>query len=234
MGVAVLKAKLIESRVIAPEVRHFVFEVPEVEQLPYVPGQFVSFSDEIGQKKITRAYSTASPPRGNRFELCLNRVQDGFFSPKLFAMEPGEMLDMKGPLGHFILKYPPADSIFVATGTGIAPFRGILQSCLDLHPDRQFTLVFGVRYEESLLYREEFEELERKYSNFRFIPTLSRPTETWKGKTGHVQSHVLEVLGERRDMDVYICGMKAMVDEMRAQLKELGLDRKQIIFEKYD
>ena len=234
MGVAVLQARLIESREIAPEIRHFVFEVPEVEQLPYLPGQFVSFSGMFNDKKITRAYSTASPPWGNRFELCLNRVQDGFFSPYLFDMQPGATVDVKGPLGHFVLKNPPNDSIFVATGTGIAPFRSMLHAHLETNPDRQFTLVFGVRFEPSLLYRAEFEQLAKNYPNFRFLPTLSRPTEEWSGLKGHVQQHVIENLGERRDMDVYICGLKAMVDDLRLQLKELGLDRRQIIFEKYD
>ena len=62
-------ARLIESHEIANEVKHFTFEVPEVGKLPYLPGQFVSFSHEILGKKITRAYSTASPPSGNRFEI---------------------------------------------------------------------------------------------------------------------------------------------------------------------
>ena len=234
MGVAVLQARLIESREIAPETRHFVFDVPEVEQLPYVPGQFVSFSGTFKEKKITRAYSTASAPNKNQFELCLNRVQDGYFSPYLFEITPGTKLDMKGPLGHFVLKTPPNDSIFVATGTGVAPFRAMLHAHLKSHPDREFTLVFGVRYEHSLLYRAEFERMALEHPNFRFLPTLSRPDENWKGLTGHVQQHVLETLGGRTDMDVYICGLKAMVDDMRMKLKELGLDRRHIIFEKYD
>ena len=234
MGVAVLQARLVESREIAPEIRHFVFEVPEVEQLPFLPGQFVSFSGVFDDKKITRAYSTASPPRGNRFEICLNRVQDGFFSPYLFNMPVGSMVDMKGPLGHFVLKSPPNDSIFVATGTGIAPFRSMLHAHLQANSNRQFTLVFGVRFEQSLLYRAEFEQLTKSYPNFHFAPTLSRPGLEWNGRKGHVQQHVMDTIGERRDVDVYICGMKAMVDDLRSKLKELGLDRRQIIFEKYD
>lgn len=234
MEVAVLKARLVESHLIAPEIKHFVFDVPEVEHLPFVPGQFVSFSGEFGGKKITRAYSTAAPPSGNRFELCLNRVQDGHFSPLLFEMHPGDTVEMKGPLGHFVLKSPPADSIFVATGTGIAPFRSMLLGHLAGQPEQRITLVFGVRYEHSLMYRDEFERVEREYSNFKFLPVLSRPDSGWKGLTGHVQPHVMRELGERRDVDIYICGMKAMVDEMRATLKEAGLDRRHIIFEKYD
>jgi len=234
MGVAVLKARLVESHEIAPEVRHFTFDVPEVEQLPYLPGQFVSFTQDLDDKKVTRAYSTASAPSGNRFELCLNRVQGGLFSPFLFDLKPGDTVDMKGPLGFFTWRYPVSDSILVATGTGIAPFRAMLRHYLAAGGDREITLVFGVRYEESLLYRDEFEELQGRHRNFNFLPTLTRPSDSWRGRTGRVQAHTLEVLGDRRDIDVYICGLKAMVDDMRARLKELGLDRRHIIFEKYD
>ena len=219
---------------IAPEVRHFVFDVPEVEQLPYIAGQFVSFSHEFNGKHVTRAYSTASAPNGNRFELCLNRVQDGLFSPWLFEMDPGGTVEMKGPLGYFTWKHPVNDSVLVATGTGIAPFRGMLQSYLGAGGDREITLVFGVRYKESILYHEEFEEMARKHPNFRFLPTLSRCEDDWEGCRGHVQQHVMDVIGERRDVDVYICGLKLMVDDMRARLKAAGFDRKQIVFEKYD
>jgi len=234
MGVAVLKARLVESLDIAPDVKHFIFDVPEVEQLPYLPGQFVSFSKDFGDKKITRAYSTASPPSGNRFELCLNKVRDGLFSPFLFDMAPGDTVDMKGPLGFFTWRVPVSDSILVATGTGIAPFRAMLHSYLSAGGDRQISLVYGVRYEESLLYRAEFEQLAQQHANFKFLPALTRPEDTWSGLRGRVQTFALELLGERRDIDVYICGLKAMVDDMRARLKELGVDRRQIIFEKYD
>lgn len=234
MGVAILKARLIESHEIAPAIRHFVFDVPEVEQLPYLPGQFVSFTADIAGKKVTRAYSTAAEPRGNRFELCLNLVEDGLFSPLLFSMRAGDTLDMKGPLGYFVWRAPVSDSILVATGTGIAPFRGMVRQYLQSAGENQVTLIFGVRYERSLLYRAEWEKLAEDHPNFRFVPTLSRPGDNWAGCTGHVQSHVLETLGDRLDMDVYICGMKAMVDDVRQLLKAKGVDRKRIIFEKYD
>jgi NAD(P)H-flavin reductase len=141
---------------------------------------------------------------------------------------------MSGPLGYFTWRESMSDSVLVATGTGIAPFRGMLDTYLKSGIDRSVTLVYGVRYEDSLLYRSEFEAAEASNSKFQFWPTLSRPEDTWTGRRGHVQEHVLEALGDRRDMDIYICGMKAMVDDMRKQLKALGLDRKRIVFEKYD
>ena len=227
-------ARLIEFREIAPNVRHFLFETPEVQELYFTPGQFVSFTETLGGKKITRPYSIASPPDGNRFEICLNLVEDGLFSPHLFAMKPGDTVEMSAPLGYFVLRNPGKDAIFVATGTGIAPYRSMLHAYLGQGDARELTLVFGVRYQASLMYGDEFEKLEKEHPNFHFWPTLSRPGPEWKGRTGHVQPHLLEAIGGRRDLDVYICGLKLMVDDVRAILKGLGFDRKQIIFEKYD
>jgi CDP-4-dehydro-6-deoxyglucose reductase len=227
-------ARFVESRELAPDVRHFVFETPEVDQLKFTPGQFVSFHEVINGKKIIRPYSIASAPDGNRFELCLNLVPDGLFSTRLFHMQPGDTVEMGAPLGFFVLRHPERDCVFVATGTGIAPFRSILLAHVGHGIQSRITLVFGVRYETHLYYRQDFERLAREHPNFRFVPVLSRPGESWQGATGHVQPHVLEAIGDRRDLDVYICGLKLMVDDVRARLKELGFDRKQIIFEKYD
>ena len=77
----------------------------------------------------------------------------------------------------------------------------------------------------------------RTHANFRFWPTLTRPDAGWKGRQGRVQEHLAEavsLLGERRDADFYLCGLKEMVDEVRGTLKNQGFDRKQIFYEKYD
>jgi CDP-4-dehydro-6-deoxyglucose reductase len=229
-----MKARLIESTEIAPDVRHFVFEACDVERLEFTPGQFVSLMDVVNGKKITRPYSVASAPNGsNHFALCLNKLPQGIFSPHLFDLKPGDELEMRAPMGMFVVRDPARECVFVATGTGIAPFRSLLHS--HLKPGSpHFTLLFGVRYRETIMYRAEWEELAAKFPQFRFMPVLSRPDENWTGRTGHVQAHLAEAIGERRDCDVFLCGMKAMVDDVRSILKEMGFDKKQILFEKYD
>jgi ferredoxin-NADP reductase len=229
-----VKATLIETYELAPQVRHFIFGVPDVERLHFKAGQFVSFNEVLGGKKITRPYSIASLPDGNKFELCLNLVQEGLLSPFLFEMKPGDSVEMSAPLGFFVVRNPTKEAVFIATGTGIAPFRGMTPDYLSHPQAARLTLIFGVRYENSIYYRNEFEELARRHPNFSFWPTLSRPEGSWSGRSGHVQAHLLEAIGDRRDLDVYICGLKAMVDDVRAILKGLGFDRKQIVFEKYD
>ena len=229
-----MTAKLLESRELAPLVRHFVFKVEDSPSFSYVPGQFVSLTADIDGSPITRAYSFASPPNGALFELCLNRVAEGKFSPYLFDLQPGDQVQMKGPYGGFIFRQPAQDSILVGTGTGVVPFRAMLQAQLSRDNVHKFTLIFGARYKHGLLYREEFEDLAITHSNFRFWPTLSRPEAGWTGRTGHVQSHLFEAIGERRDVNVFICGLAPMVDDVRSILKGNGFDRKRIICEKYD
>jgi ferredoxin-NADP reductase len=229
-----MKATVLEFHDIAPEVRHFVFEVPEVEQLHFKAGQFVSLKETVNGKKITRPYSIVSLPDGNRFELCLNLVHEGVFTPHLFSMKAGDSIEMSAPLGFFTIRDPAKEAVFIATGTGIAPFLAMAPDYLSHPHANQLTLIFGVRHEHTIYYRDDFDALAATYPNFRFWPTLSRADSSWTGRAGHVQTHLLEAIGDRRDLDVYICGLKAMVDDVRAILKGLGLDRKQIIFEKYD
>jgi CDP-4-dehydro-6-deoxyglucose reductase, E3 len=229
-----MKARLIETAELCPEVRQFVFEAVDTDGFAFTPGQFVSLVHQFEGREVTRAYSIASAPDRNRFELCLNRVKEGVFSPWLFAMNPGDTVNMQGPLGYFVLRNPARDALFVATGTGIAPIRSILQANLAGPRTAQITLLFGARYPASILYRGEFDTMAALWPGFRFWPTVTRPDDTWQGRTGRVQQHLLEAIGDRRDIDVYICGLREMVDDVRAVLKCVGFDRKQIIVEKYD
>jgi ferredoxin-NADP reductase len=189
-------------------------------------------------REITRAYSIASPPRAdNTFDLCLNRVPEGFFSNFLCDLSEGESVPFHGPHGYFVLKNPVRDSIFIGTGTGIAPLRGMLHWLFAdpaRHQGREFWLVFGVRYESDLYYNDEFLQMARQHPNFHYIPTLSRQNPTWEGARGYVQEHVRRIAAGRTDMDAYICGLKDMVLANRDLLKELGWDRKSILYERFD
>ena len=98
----------------------------------------------------------------------------------------------------------------------------------------EFWLVFGTRYRSDLYYHEEFVQMEREYPNFHYLPTLSRDNPDWTGATGYVQEHVRRIAEGRTDMDAYICGLKDMVTANRNLLKELGWDKKSILFERFD
>lgn len=230
-----MTARLVESIELAPDIRQFTFEAVEAESLNFTPGQFASLGGKVGDKSITRAYSLAAPADGsNQFQICLNRVSDGMFSPHLFDLQPGDAVELKGILGTFGWRAPEMDSLLVATGTGIVPFRAMLAELLPQGTSRTITLLYGTRYEENILYREEFENFARAHNNFRFLPTLTRPGDGWNGLTGRVQPILLDLIGDRRDLQIYCCGLKEMVDSVRALAKEVGFDRRQLVYEKYD
>ena len=235
-----LTARLQRSVLLSPATKHLQFAVEGVHEFNFVPGQFVSIKQQRPDGKWhTRAYSLASAPRPDAtFDLCLNRVEDGFLSNWLCDLEAGAEVEFHGPHGLFTLRQPQKDAVFIATGTGIAPLRGIVHWLFD-QPERnqghQYWLVFGTRYEENLYYRDEFERIACEHANFRYLPTLSRGGEHWTGCKGYVQDHVRQIVGTRQDMQAYICGLHQMVDANRKLLKEeLGWDRKQIVFERYD
>ena len=235
---------------------HLEFSVPELDSFEYVSGQFVStVAEDASGKQQTRAYSIASAASGNRFDLCVNRVEGGFFSNRLCDLEPGQEVKFHGPHGLFTLRQPLVDCIFIATGTGIAPMRAFTQHLFpasgeDRSEGRSVWLVYGTRYPTEIYYQEYFEGLAAKHPNFHYLSSLSRADESWRGLRGYVQDHVAELLKARRnghkpvelpagepaafDIHAYICGLNNMVSANRDRLVEIGWHKKQVIFERYD
>lgn len=229
------RARLARLETLTETTKHFEFEVLGPKPFTFTAGQFISLYLRRDGLEDNRPYSLASAPLDpNRFHLCLNRVPGGHFSNYLCDLAPGALIEFEGPFGFFVLRQPPRDSVFVATGTGIAPIRGMLHELFRAGCDRHIWLLFGVRYPHTLLYRQEFEELAARHPNFHFWPTLSRAPENWSGRRGHVQEHLEPLVAQRSGVDIYVCGLKAMVDDVRQRLKARGFDRKQIRYEKYD
>ena len=231
---------------------HLQFAVEEVNNFEFLAGQFVSLlSTDSRGKHQTRAYSIASAPQGNHFELCLNRVEGGYFSNLLADLSIGDTIQFHGPHGLFTLQPPLTHTVLIATGTGIAPMRGFVEQLFpssqqDRSEDRKIWLVYGTRHETEIYYRNFFEKTAAEHSNFNYMPTLSRPHEGWEGLRGYVQEHVRSLLKEYAGhnhaavesgspmLRAYICGLNEMVSANREQLKQLGWDKKQIRFERYD
>jgi ferredoxin-NADP reductase len=232
-------ARLGRSTSLSEFTKHLEFEIKAVPRFGFVAGQWMSFkATKPDGEEITRAYSIASPPsEDNRFALCLNRVQDGFTSNYLCDMKEGDEIACQGPFGDFILRPPMRDTVFIATGTGIAPFRSMLHWLLaeeSRHQGKQLSLVFGNRTEKDIYYHDEFLRLAADHANFHYLPTLSRADASWQGSRGYVQEHVPGIASGRTDMHAYICGLDKMVKANRDLLKSMGWDRKSILYEKYD
>jgi len=245
-------ARLVRSVPLSELTKHLEFEMQGVPRFGFVAGQWLSFkTHKPDGEEIIRAYSIASPPDGdNKFALCLNRVQDGFMSNFLCDLKEGDEIHCQGPFGDFILRPPMRDTVFIATGTGIAPFRSMLRWLLSSTPEstadrrsrpssadaqgHQLWLIFGNRTGRDIYYHNEFLGLAQAHPNFHYLPTLSRGEADWQGLRGYVQEHVPAIAQGRTDMHAYICGLDKMVKANRELLKSSGWDRKSILYEKYD
>lgn len=227
--------------------KRFFIKVNELDSFDFKAGQFVTLDLPIHEQKNKRwrSYSIASWPDGsNEYELLIVLLEGGLGTTYLFnEVHVGSELTFRGPQGVFTLPEPiEKDIFFICTGTGIAPFRSML-NYLRLHhiPHQSLYLIYGCRTQKDLLYFDEMKNLENELSDFHFIPTLSR--ETWDGHSGYVHSlyedickknnEACESLEDLKPAAFYLCGWKFMIDDARKKIIELGYDKKSIHFELY-
>ncbi len=171
-------------------------------------------------------------------------MQDGPGSTWLCGLEPGVVVPFVGPHGFFTRSATAAfPALFVATGTGVTPMRSMLRAAVTAGTRAPVWLLFGVRHEEDLIYREELEALARQHDFIRVEPTLSQPGGGWRGRRGYVQSHVRELweglvaqsTSGTGEPHAYVCGLERMVGSVRELLrKDMGLTRQQVHSERYD
>ena len=227
-----------------PATKRFWVEVQGDEAINFEAGQFVTMDLPISDKRLKRwrSYSIANAPNtegGRELEFCIVKAENSTGGSKFFFEEAaiGTPIRFKGPDGTFTLKQPldNRDLVFICTGTGIAPFRSMIWDIYKHQiPYKSIHLIFGTRYEKDILYRAEFEELEKKLHNFRYDVVLSREPN-WKGWKGYVHEiYMHEYYEKRPDVDFYICGWSNMIDDVVAKLMiDLGYDKSQIHYELY-
>ena len=168
------------------------FFIKSNEDFDFVAGQFV----RIKINDIVRSYSIASFNSSNNiFELLIVRLDGGKMTNLLFnKIKEGDKLEIKGPLGRFTLpENIDGDMLFICTGTGLAPFRSILQSIqLTGINHYKIYLIFGTRTSNDLLCFDEMIDFQRKIDGFKFIPVLSR--EKWSGNQDMFMINTLNLL----------------------------------------
>jgi ferredoxin-NADP reductase len=217
--------------------RRFYLQVQQQEVFTFEPGQFITLDLPIHEKKNKRlrSYSIASAPNTtNELELVIVHLPGGLGTDYLFnVVQVGAELTFKGAMGHFTMPQPtPADLFLVCTGTGIAPFRSMVQHIAQQQlPHGNITIIFGTRVQSDILYAEELTALQATLPNFNFVPVLSR--QDWDGEQGYVHAVYQKLAADKPEAEFMLCGWRAMIDEARQNLATMGYDKKQIHFELY-
>ncbi|MCX8473399.1 MAG: FAD-dependent oxidoreductase [Sediminibacterium sp.] len=234
------EATIIDIRNETPHTKRFIFQLEQ--PFDFKPGQFVTLDLPIHEKKNKRwrSYSIASAPDGsNVFELIIVLLEGGAGTHYLFnEIKCGSKVTLRGPLGVFLLPETiQQDLYFICTGTGIAPFRSMVTHLLKNNiPTKNLHIIFGCRHKSDILYSQEFRELEKNYPQFKYYPCFSRENEVaeneYKGYVHQIYKNLIQA-GNPDGTMFYLCGWKNMIDDARQQLKDLGIDKKNIHFELY-
>lgn len=233
----------------SPTTKRFWLELNGEEPFAFKAGQFITMDLPISEKRLHRwrSYSIANAPHeeDKLLEFCIVNMKGGAATHYLFdTVQVGTSLRFKGPDGAFTLREGALekDLVFVCTGTGVAPFRSMIWDVLQKQlPHRNIHLIYGTRYADNLLYRDEFERLQQELPGFKYSVALSReekidptgfPFEITKGYVHQI--YLDQYATPRPDVDFYLCGWSNMIDDAVANLLvKLGYDKSQIHYELY-
>ena len=232
----VTPARIDRLEKLAPDVIRVELRLPPKSPFRFLAGQYVDVTSPLG---VRRSYSIASAAASpERVELQIRRVDGGQLSAWWFEQaKPNDLLRFNGPRGTFFLR-PVAglDLIFLATGTGIAPIRSMLQQLMAApatEQPRSISLYWGGRHRDDLYIRPTDDA-----PAMRYVPVLSRGDVSWNGARGHVQDVLVHEVAHNvapslTGAVVYACGSEAMIHGARRLLGDNGLPAKQFHFDAF-
>lgn len=226
MKITPYQSKILKKNYLNKDIIYFQIERPT--NYTFAPGQFLQtiFTD------VKRSYSIFSKPSEKTLDLCIEILEDGIASKIFKDIEVGEEIIISQPMGFFTIDEQDTERTYIATGTGFAPIYTMIKTALEDYKHKSsIYLIFGLRFEENLFYQKELEELAKKYPNFGFDITLSKPGETWYGMNGRVSAHIEEKILPRKESSMYICGNPEMVKDVRKLLIDNGVGVRNIKFE---
>jgi CDP-4-dehydro-6-deoxyglucose reductase len=206
---------------LAPDVVKVSLRLPPSSQFLFQPGQYI---DVLGPRGLRRSYSVANAPRAdNLLELHIREVDAGAMSQYWFnEAKEADLLRLNGPLGTFFLRATGGlDLIFLATGTGIAPVKAMLEGIASLPEQerpRSVAVYWGGRRTEDLYW-----DAANVDNVHRYVPVLSRAGVEWQGRRGHVQQALMADQPDLATAVVFACGSEAMIHSARDLLLAAGL-----------
>jgi CDP-4-dehydro-6-deoxyglucose reductase len=228
LGVGEFPVKKLPSRVVrmekmADDVIVISLQLPASERLQYRAGQYIEFILKDGKR---RSYSLANAPHlGEHITLHIRHLPGGVFTDHVFnTMKEREILRFEGPLGTFFLREDSSKPmVLLASGTGFAPIKAIVEQAIHDNSTRPMTLYWGGRRPHDLYMHALCEEWARTIPHFTYVPVISNatPEDGWQGRTGFVHRAVIDDLPDLSNHQVYACGAPVMVDAAKADFTAL-------------
>ncbi|HVL59444.1 MAG TPA: CDP-6-deoxy-delta-3,4-glucoseen reductase [Burkholderiaceae bacterium] len=214
----------------APDVAILKLQLPANERLQYLAGQYI---DLILRDGTRRSYSMATAPHvAEQIELHVRHTPGGRFTDALFgvtqpAVKERDILRFEGPLGTFFLREDSVKPVvFVASGTGFAPIKAVIEHAAQRGVQRPMTLYWGGRRPHDLYLNQVARSWEQSLPQFRYVPVVSDalPGDAWDGRTGFVHRAAMADFPDLSGHQVYVCGAPVVVDSARRDfVAECGL-----------
>jgi CDP-4-dehydro-6-deoxyglucose reductase len=202
---------------VAPDVAVITLQLPANEALAYRPGQYIEFLLRDGKR---RSYSMASAPALDApLSLHIRYMAGGLFTEQVFnTMKERDILRFEGPHGSFFLREESDKPIvMLASGTGFAPIKALVEHMIHLKSTRPVSLYWGGRRPLDLYMNGLCEQWAATLPNFRYVPVVSHalPEDHWTGRVGFVHAAVMQDLPDLSAYQVYACGAPIVVDSAR-------------------
>lgn len=207
----------------------------------YLPGQYLTLETEINNEKVRRSYSLCSAPHEKEWKVAIKKVPQGKFSTYANEiLKSGEMLQVMKPMGNFQLKCNTANEnhyVAFAAGSGITPMLSMIKEVMETETNSQFTLFYGNKNTESVIFREEIEGLKNRYINrFSVHYILSRErlmSDIFYGRIDEEKCRKFaNIFFDPKEIhSYYLCGPSQMIFAVRDTLLDLGVAKSKINFE---
>jgi len=214
--------------------------------IAFDPGQYAQLVvppyGEI-KESVQRAYSMSSRPSDSaHIELLVRLVPGGIATTWVHQfLKVGQTVEAVGPFGEFHIHDTDAIMVCVAGGSGMAPFKSMLNHMAETgaFPQKEIWYFFGARSKRDMFYLEEMAALESKMPRFHFVPALSepKPEDNWTGPTGLItnvlDSYIKEKMPQGRPMEGYLCGSPGMIDACNKVMAANGIAQDKIYYDKF-
>ena len=242
------QSKLLHKELIAPHIYHLICTRPDNAEWNFTAGQYMIFHvPQADGHPVRRLYSIASPPsQKESVDFVIEIVPNGIGSMYVESLKEGDMITLQGPAGMFIHKTSLRPSIYLATGTGVAPMHSMIHTLLRDTPNNQMVYLFwGLKTCEDIYLKKEFTELAQQHANFYFRTCFSRIEDmktvaedivayTELGRVTIGLEKLLASSNTKPDgYDYYLCGSQHVVEALREYLQAASVPKEQVFFEKF-
>jgi len=233
------RGQVVRKRSLTPDIVELRIRLIEPARIGFVAGQYVRLRSETydGRPSVERPYSISSPPSDSgAIELIIRRVPGGICTTWVFdVLKEGQQVEFLGPYGDFHFSGSGRPALFIAGGSGLAPFWSILRDLKHKRIRREIILLFGALTGNELLLVSDLDRLQSELPGFVFVPALSREPEEsdWRGERGLITEVLCRKCPEQAQHDAYLCGSPGMIEACLKVLRAKGITEDRIFYDKF-